>query len=219
MEKRDRRTHEQRRICEAIVWQETGLTKSAYWDDARVLLALIGTSRITTNEKLAAEIGCGLQAIEKTVRRLKRAGLLAKKPNAGGERGRESEYVPAWGILGRIGGERSKASTNSQAKKRSTAKTPKDETPPPPPPAPVTPQWNASTRTLHFGDLSRTFSPQARVPVKIFPLFEEANWPDKISSPFAGDVQRHKDAIDALNTCGFLRFSSVLGTDIRWQKA
>jgi predicted transcriptional regulator len=121
MVKRDRRTPEQRRICDATVWQETGLTKSAYWDDARVLLALIGTSRITTNEKLAAELGCGVQAIEKTVRRLKRAGLLAKKLNAGGERGRESEYVPAWDIVGQIAGKHLSTNRHQAPKKRAAA--------------------------------------------------------------------------------------------------
>jgi hypothetical protein len=215
---KDHRTPEQRRWCQAIHWKETGLCSAYDWLALQKIVAAIGKSRIITYEALAQEIGCGENAIEKVVRRAKKAELIELKQDAGGRSGRETEWIPKWDRIKSLAGEQQKPSTNGRAKKR-TAKEPAEA-----PAAALTtvvkPQWDAERRNLRLGDQTWAVAKQAKRILEALRSFEEASWREKIDSPFSDNSQAHRDVIFGLNKCCFLKFSSALsGTAIAWKKA
>jgi hypothetical protein len=83
------------------------------------------------------------------------------------------------------------------------------------------PNWQEDSGRLVLGDIVvRKIGKQARNLRAILAAFEEAGWPNSISSPIADNTAAHHNTIWQLNEKqGLIRFISTLqGTGIGWQR-
>lgn len=157
---KDLRTADQRRWCNAIGWETAGLKNAQYWADAQTLFAAIGTSRVVAYDDLSAQLGIGRTAIEKTVRRLKAAGLLELKRPKGGHGGTLKEWCPDWSKLQSLAGDKAKSVRKRKATTLATES--------------ATPTWDATAGELQHGAESCSFAAQARNARAVLDAFQAA---------------------------------------------
>ncbi len=177
----------------------------------RKILLTIGDSFDQGSRVLRSELNIAQSTLEKHLALLRKYNLIVEGTHRrNGTFGPRKTFAVNWDTLEQLPTiyKRPKASANCDAKPGATNT------------GPAKPHWDAARLELRLGHHSRAFAPQAKVIIKLLGLFQEAGWPEKIDSPFRGDIQGHKDAVKALKRCRILSFSSATqGTAIAWKVA